>query len=56
MKLTQMIHDTVVAFEPRRNPVPALVALAMCLLALVALAGLAYLCGAGAAGAFKSLW
>lgn len=54
MKITQMIHDTVVAFEPKRHPGPALVALGMCLLAMVAIAGLAYLCGAGAAVFIKT--
>lgn len=38
MKLTEMIHQTVVAFEPKRHPVYALIALAMFLAALVALA------------------
>ncbi len=53
MKLTQMIYSTVVAFEPKRHPFYALVALAMLLAALIALA---YLGGTGVAGAVRKLW
>lgn len=53
MKLTQMIHDTVVAFEPKRNPGYALIALAMLLSAFILLA---YLGGSGVAGAIQRLW
>ncbi|WP_156359337.1 hypothetical protein [Sphingomonas sp. Leaf242] len=56
MKLTQMMHDMVVAFEPQRNPRPALIALAMCLTCLVVIAGLAYLGGTGLAALAKTFW
>jgi len=53
MKLTQMIYSTVIAFEPKRHPCYALVALAMLLTALIALA---YLGGTGVAGAIRKVW
>ncbi|KHA64484.1 hypothetical protein NI18_08865 [Sphingomonas sp. Ant20] len=37
MKITRMIHDTVVAFKPDRHPIYALVALTIMMSALVAL-------------------
>ncbi len=53
MKITQMIHDTVVAFKPDRHPIYALIALAFLLMAFVALA---YFGGAGAANMIKAIW
>lgn len=53
MKLTQMIYSTVVAFEPKRHPGYALVALAMLLTALILLA---YIGGTGVAAALKGIW
>lgn len=37
MKITQMIHDTVVAFKPDRHPIYALLALTIMMSAVVAL-------------------
>lgn len=53
MKITQMIHDTVVAFKPDRHPIYALIALALLLTALVALACLG---GVGAGNMLKAIW
>lgn len=55
MKITQMIHDTVVAFKPDRHPIYALLALALLLMALVALGALACLGGAGAGNMLKAI-
>lgn len=52
MKLTEMIHRTVLAFEPKRHPVYALTALAMMLITLVALA---YLSGSSVASLLRPL-
>jgi hypothetical protein len=54
MKITQMIHDTVV--KPDRHPIYALMALALLLMAFVALGALACLGGAGAANMLKAIW
>ena len=56
MKITQMIHDTVVAFKPDRHPIYALVALALLLTALVALGAVACLGGVGAGNMLKAIW
>jgi hypothetical protein len=52
MKLTEMIHQTVVAFKPEKHPFYALIALAMMLLAIVALV---YFGGSGASGAVSGI-
>ncbi|MFG6284725.1 hypothetical protein [Sphingomonas sp. S6] len=45
MKLTEMIHQTTLAFRPAQHPVFALLALAMMLIALIAIVAL--ICSAG---------
>lgn len=49
MKITEMVYSTVVAFDPKRQPWKALIAL---LLFLIALVSLAYIGGSNAAVAF----
>ena len=51
MKITQMIHDTVVAFVPERHPIYALIALTIMMSAFVALVVFG---GVGASVATKS--